>query len=86
MISPDEEVELYHLLTDRLCDLDVSLELSDLVAVWDEYLRPLGIRRVKADHRPEEDLYMSADPLEPTKSRLLIPWGAVEKMLFVGLP
>lgn len=86
MVSPDEKLELYNILLNKLCDLDVSLELSDLIEVWNEYLRLLGIRRAKAGCRPENGVYMMADPICPTKGALLIPRDAVEKILFVGLP
>jgi len=87
MISPEEEMRLYRLLENRFCDLDVSLmDAPSLTRAWTDYLSPLGIRRERMGFVPEEDVYMSADPLNTTKGRLLIPWGVVEKILFVGLP
>jgi hypothetical protein len=87
MISPEEEMTLYYLLEDRLTGLDVSLmDTPSLARAWTDYLSPLGIRRESMGFVPEEGVYMSADPLNTTKYRLLIPWGVVEKILFVGLP
>jgi hypothetical protein len=88
MISPEEEMRLYSLLEDKLVDLDVSLFAvsCSLARAWTDYLSTLGIRRERMGFVPEEDVYMSADPLHTTKYRLLIPWAVVEKILFVGLP
>jgi hypothetical protein len=87
MISPEEEMRLYSLLEDKLVDVDVSLmDAPSLARAWTDYLSPLGIRREMMGFVPEEDVYMSADPLHTTKYRLLIPWAVVEKILFVGLP
>jgi hypothetical protein len=82
MISPEEEMRLYYLLEDKLADL----ELSDLVGAWAGYLLGLGIHREMVGPLPEEEVYMSADPIAPAKSRLLIPWEVVDRILFVGLP
>jgi len=96
MISPEEEMRLYYLLEDKLVDVgaDVSMAVGvmepwhgpAIARGWTDYLSPLGIRRERAGFVPKEDVYMSSDPLSPSKSRLLIPWEVVDRILFVGLP
>ena len=96
MISPEEEMKVYRLLEDKLAEISYAIgyneepveseEHKTLEAAWRAYLGGIGLRSVDPDFRPEEDLYMSFDPLYTVPGRILIPWDVFERILVVGLP
>lgn len=96
MIDPDQEIRLYRLLEDRLEKLAHSIgyfedpiespEYKNLEGSWRSYLDSIGVRVVPSDFQPEENVYMSSDPLYTTGERLILPWDLVHKILVVGLP
>lgn len=96
MISPEEEMKVFHLLDNKLGQIAESIGYNEepaeseehkaLEDAWRSYLEGIGLRSVGADFRPEEDLYMSFDPLYTVPGRILIPWDVFERILVVGLP
>lgn len=96
MIDPEEEMKLYRALEEKLEGIADSIgyfeepvespEYKNLEGSWRSYLAGLGVRTVPRDFQPEEDVYMSSDPLYTTGERLVLSWDLVRKILFVGLP
>lgn len=96
MISPEEEMKVFHLLDSKLAEIADSVGYNEepaeseghrsLEASWRSYLEGIGLRSVGADFITEEDLYMSFDPLYTVPGRILIPWDVFERILVVGLP
>lgn len=91
MISPEEEMKVFDLLFDKFLDIERAMgndlnEKKVLDYVWISYLKSIGIRRVRADFKPNEDVYMSFDPGCDSPARILIPWDVFERILVVGLP
>lgn len=96
MISPEEEMKVYRLLEDKLAEIAASIGYNEepaeseehraLEDAWRAYLKGIGLTSVGADFIPNEDLYMSFDPLYTVPGRILIPWDVFERILVVGLP
>lgn len=96
MTSPEEEMKVYRLLEDKLSKIADSVGYKEepveseehraFESAWRAYLDDIGLKSVSENFIPDEDLYMSFDPLYTCPGKILIPWEEFKKILILGLP